>query len=96
MARDSGGLNRALLSMPSVVAADRNTTASLERTLGISSSSGQLFKIGRSERNKMGGSKQPVEIFSYLRNDNLIISESRDFEISSGAQMQLVVGMNRK
>ena len=41
------------------------------------------------------GSKQSVELFSHLSNDTMITSPSKDFEISSGAQMQLLVGVSK-
>ncbi|PYS50820.1 MAG: hypothetical protein DMG13_20020 [Acidobacteria bacterium] len=91
--RESGELNLALLNMPSVVAANPSTAANLESTLGISSSSGQLFKVGHGEWTTRAGSKQSVEIFSHLKNDSVIISQSKK---SSGAQMQLLVGVNKK
>lgn len=92
----SGQSNAALLSMPSVVAVDHQTTASLENTFGMSSSNQQLFKVGRGELVSAGGSKQSVDIFSHLSNDTVITSQSRNFEISSGAQMQVLVGVNKK
>lgn len=95
-ARAAGHSNAALLNMPTVVAADHQTTASLENTFGMSSSSQQLFKVGRGELVSAGGSKQSLDIFSHLSNDTLITSSSKNFEISSGAQMQLLVGVNKK
>jgi len=93
--RSSGQSNAALLSMPSIVAADQQTTASLENTFGITSST-QLYKVGRGEMIAAGGSKQSVDIFSHLSNDTVITSPSKDFEISSGAQMQLLVGVDKR
>jgi len=87
--------NTALLNMPSVIAVDTKTASSLESTLGTSSS-GQLFKVGQSKWITAGGSKQSVELFSHLSNDTMIASPSKDFEISSGAQMQLLVGVTKQ
>jgi hypothetical protein len=87
--------NPALLRMPSVVAVDHQTSSSIEGDLD-SSSSGPLFKVGHGELASNGATQQSVDIFSHLRNDTVITSSSRTFEISSGAQMQLLVGVNRK
>jgi len=86
--------NAALLSMPSVVAVDQRTTAVIEDSLG-SSSSGPLFRVGRGQLLTAGGSWQSVDIFSHLNNDTLITSVGKDFEISSGAQMHLLVGVDK-
>ena len=86
--------NAALLSMPSVVAVDQRTTAVIEDSLG-SSSSGPLFRVGRGQLLTAGGSWQSVDLFSHLNNDTLITSVGKDFEISSGAQMHLLVGVDK-
>jgi hypothetical protein len=91
----SGRSNVALLSMPSVVAVDQQTSSSIESTLGTSSS-GQLFRVGHGELVSAGGSKQSVDLYSHLSNDTVITSPGKNFEISSGAQMQMLVGVNRK
>src|SRR5437867_3586334 len=93
--RSSGQSNAALLSMPSIVAVDQQTTASLKNTFGMASST-QLYKVGRGEMITSGGSKQSVDIFSHLSNDTVITSPSKDFEISGGAQMQLLVGVDKR
>jgi hypothetical protein len=89
----SGRSNMALLSMPSVVAVDQETASAIETTLGTSSS-GQLFRVGHGELVSALGSKQSVELYSHLSNDTIIAS-GRNFEISSGAQIQMLVGVNR-
>jgi hypothetical protein len=96
--RSSGGplgaTNVALLSMPSVVAADAQTTSLLQSNLGISE--GQpLFQTGHGQVVSSGGSKQSLDIFSHMNNDTVLTSRSKSFEISSGAQVQLLVGMLR-
>jgi hypothetical protein len=91
----NGRSNVALLSMPSVVAVDQQTSASIDTTLGIQTS-GQLFKVGHGQLVSPGGSKESVELYSHLTNDTVITSPSGNFEISSGAQMQMLVGVNRK
>jgi len=87
--------NAALLSMPSVVAADQQTSSAIESTLG-GASSGELFQIGHSQLISGSGSKQSVDFYSHLGNDTVITSPTKNFEISSGAQMQMLVGVNRK
>ena len=91
----NGRSNVALLSMPSVVAADQQTSASIETTLGRETSE-QLFKVGHGQLVSSGGSKESVELYSHLTNDTVITSPSNNFEISSGAQLQMLVGVNRK
>ena len=91
----SGRSNVALLSMPSVVALDQESSNAIESSLGTSSS-GQLFRVGHGELISAGGSKQSVDLYSHLSNDTLITSPGKNFEISSGAQMQMLVGVNRK
>jgi hypothetical protein len=87
--------NAALLNMPSVIAVDYQTSSAIESGLGTSSS-GQLFKVGHGELLTAGGSQQSVDIFSHLSNDTVITSPSRNFEITSGAQMQLLVGVRQE
>jgi len=86
--------NVALLSMPYVVAADSETTATIEGTLGTQNS-GQLFKVGHGQLISFGGTKESVDLYSHLENDTVITSPSKTFEISSGAQLHMLVGVNR-
>lgn len=86
--------NPALLSMPSVVAVDHQTTSAIETSLD-SSEPGPLFKVGHGELAAAGGTRESVDLFSHLNNDTVITSPSRNFEISSGAQMQLLVGVRK-
>jgi hypothetical protein len=86
--------NPALLSMPSVVAVDHQTTSAIETSLD-SSAAGPLFKVGHGELAAAGGLRESVDLFSHLNNDTVITSPSRNFEISSGAQMQLLVGVRK-
>ncbi len=87
--------NAALLSMPSVIAVNQQTSSAIETTLG-GSSSGQLFQIGHSELISASGTRQSIDFYSHLGNDTVITSPMKNFEISSGAQMQMLVGVNRK
>jgi hypothetical protein len=91
----SGRSNVALLSMPSVVALDQQSSAAIEDSLGTSSS-GPLFRVGHGELISAGGLKQSVDLYSHLSNDTVITSPGKNFEISSGAQIQMLVGVNRK
>jgi hypothetical protein len=91
----SGRSNVALLSMPSVVAVDQQTSAMIENALGLQTS-GQLFRVGHNPFASAGGSKQALDLYSHLNNDTVIASPNSGFEISSGAQMQMLVGVNRK
>jgi hypothetical protein len=86
--------NPALLSMPSVAAVDHQTTSAIETSLD-SPAAGPLFKVGHGELAAAGGTRESVDLFSHLNNDTVITSPSRTFEISSGAQMQLLVGVRK-
>jgi hypothetical protein len=86
--------NTALLKMPMVVAVDHQTSSAIESSLGASS--GALFNVGHGQLVTSNGSKQSLDIYSHLNNDTVITSSSKDFEISSGAQMQMLVGVNKK
>ena len=90
-----GRSNVALLSMPSVVAVDQQTTSSIESSLGTPSS-GQLFRVGHGELISAIGARQSLDLYSHLGNDTLITSPGKNFQISSGAQMHMLVGVNRK
>jgi hypothetical protein len=94
-ANSAGSSNVALLSMPTVVAVDNQTTSAIESSLNTASS-GQLFRLGHGQLTTASGSQQSLDLFSHLNNDTVITSANKDFEISSGAQMQLLVGITRK
>jgi hypothetical protein len=42
-----------------------------------------------------GGTRESLDLFSHLNNDTVITSPSKNFEISSGARMQLLVGVKK-
>jgi hypothetical protein len=84
----------ALLSMPSVVAVDYQTSSAIETSLD-SSAPGPLFKVGHGELIASGGIRESVDLFSHLSNDTVITSPSKNFEISSDARMQLLVGIRK-
>ncbi len=92
--RTSGTSNAALMSMPTVVAADTHTSSALEQSFGLPSGD-QLYKVGSGEVVSAGGSRQSLELFSHMSNDTVITSRSKNFEISSGAQMQLLIGLRK-
>jgi len=87
--------NAALLNMPSVVAADTRIATALNKTLGFGDNS-QLFATGHGQIITPGGSKDSIDIFSHLDNDSVLTSPSRNFEITSGAQIQLLVGVHKR
>lgn len=71
------------------------TSTSLQNSFGVSG--GQLFHVGSGQVISSGGTATSMDIFSHMSNDAVITSPSRDFEISSGAQMQLLIqGSARK
>src|SRR5690242_16843515 len=71
--------NPALLSMPSVVAVDHQTSSAIETSLD-SSAPEPLFKVGHGELVTAGGVHESVDLFSHLNNDTVITSPSRNFE----------------
>ena len=93
-ASDASPANPALLSMPSVVAVDHQTSSAIETSLD-SSAPGPLFKVGHGELVSASGVRESVDLFSHLNNDTVITSPSKNFEISSGARMQLLVGIRK-
>jgi hypothetical protein len=80
------------LKLPFVVAVDQQTSSAIASRLGTSPS-GPTYRIGRGLHNA-SGSQATLAIFSHLNNDTVITS-AKKFEISSGAQMRLLVGVNR-
>ena len=66
------------------------TSTSLQNNFGVAG--GPLFLVGSGQAISSGGTASSMDIFSRMSNDAVITSPSRNFEISSGAQMQLLVG----
>jgi hypothetical protein len=87
--------NVALLKMPSVVTADDRTKARLQSALGTASGS-PLFQTGRGQVVGSDESRVSIDMFSHLNNDTVFVSTAKDFEISTGAQLQLLVGVARR
>jgi hypothetical protein len=90
----NGQSNVALMKMPSIVAADRQTSSMIQHNLDLSGDQ-QIFRTGRGEVVSATGSRQSVDLFSRMANDTVVTSKNKDFEITSGATMQLAVGVKR-
>jgi hypothetical protein len=71
--------------------ADAGTASSLHDNFGISG--GPLYTMGHGQVITAEGTRNNVDLFSHLSNDTVITSPGRNFEVSSGAQMQLLVGV---
>lgn len=72
-----------------VVPASAQTSSALQSSFGVSGN--QLFLVGNGQVTSPGGTTTSMDLFSHMSNDTVITSPSRDFEVSSGAQMQLLV-----
>jgi hypothetical protein len=92
--RATSRTNTALMSMPNVMAADAQTTSSLQSNLGLSNGN-RLFQTGHGQVVTVGGTKHSLDLFSHLNNDTVLTSKSKSFEISSGAQVLLLVGVQK-
>lgn len=75
--------------------ADAQTTAMLQHQLGLTSNSG-LFQVGHGQIITAGGDQHNLNIFSQMNNDAIVTSPSKKFELTSGAQMQLLVGLRKQ
>ena len=93
--RPNGRTNTALMSMPSIVLVDQRTTAALETGFGLTGEE-QIYKTGRGDMITAAGALQSVDLYSFLSNDTMIVSADKDFEVGTGARMQLLVGIERK
>jgi hypothetical protein len=93
--RPNGKSNPALMSMPFIVAADERTTFALEQDFDFPSEE-QMYRTGRGDMLNPDGERESVELFSRLANDNVITSNNRLFDVTPGAKMQLLVGVQRK
>lgn len=87
--------NQAFLSLPSIVAADPALSSILQADFGFSDRR-PIYKTGRGEMIMDTGLRQPVELFSRLSNDTVMMSLNKNFEIAAGAQIQLLIGVQRK
>jgi hypothetical protein len=72
-----------------VLPASAQTASSLQSNFGVSGN--QLFQVGSGQAISATGSVASMDVYSHMSNDTVITSSSRDFEISSGAQMQLLI-----
>jgi hypothetical protein len=78
-----------LATPPVVVPVSAQTSSSLQSNFGVSGN--QLFLVGNGQVTSAGGTTTSMDLFTHMSNDTIITSPSRDFEVSSGAQMQLLV-----
>jgi hypothetical protein len=91
----NGQTNTALMSMPSIVALDSKTTSVFQSDFGFAGDP-QIYKTGRGEMITGTGAHQSVDLFSRMTNDTVITSQNRNFEIGTGAQIRLLVGIEKK
>ena len=77
------------LTAPAALPVNAQTASSLHSNFGVSGD--QLFHMGGGQAISSGGTVTSMDIFTHMSNDTVITSPSRDFEVSSGAQMQLLV-----
>jgi hypothetical protein len=78
-----------LATPPVAVPVSAQTSSSLQNNFGVSGN--QLFLVGNGQVTSAGGTTTSMDLFSHMSNDTIITSPSRDFEVASGAQMQLLV-----
>jgi hypothetical protein len=74
---------------PAILPVTTEASANLQNSFGVSG--GSLFHVGSGSAISSGGTATSMDIFSHMSNDAVITSPSRDFEIASGAQMQLLI-----
>lgn len=75
--------------------ADSQTTAMLQHQLGLHSAA-PFFRIGQGQIVTAGGDRHQLNLFSEMNNDTVVSSPSKNFEITNGAQMQLLVGVRKQ
>jgi hypothetical protein len=76
----------------SITPVSAETSSALQNNFGVAG--GALFLVGSGQAISSAGTASSMDIFSRMSNDAVITSPSRDFEIASGAQMQLLVHAN--
>jgi hypothetical protein len=86
----AGKSGAGLAASPSIPTADAGIASSLHDSFGISG--GTLYSMGHGQVITAEGTRNNVDLFSHLSNDTVITSPGRNFEVSSGAEMQLLVG----
>jgi len=82
-----------LATPPAIVPVNTQTSSALQNNFGVSGN--QLFLVGSGQATSSGGTTSTMDLFSHMSNDTVVTSPSRDFEVSSGAQMQLLVRSNQ-
>jgi hypothetical protein len=79
-----------LAGSASIPHADAGIASSLRDNFGVSG--GPIYSMGQGQIITAEGSRNSVDLYSHLSNDTVITSPGRNFEVSSGARMQLLVG----
>lgn len=74
---------------------DSQTTTMLQHQLGLRSAA-TFFRVGQGQIVTAGGDRHQLNLFSEMNNDTVVSSPSKNFEITSGAQMQLLVGVRKQ
>jgi hypothetical protein len=87
----TGQSSAGLLAGTSVMPADAGVASALHSNFGVSGE--PLFMTGHGQVVSAGGTRESVDLFSHMSNDTVITSPGKNFEVSSGAQMQLLVGV---
>jgi hypothetical protein len=93
--RPNGRTNAALMSMPSIVLVDQRMASALKSDFGLPADQ-QIYRTGRGDMITLTGERQTVELLSFMSNDTMIVSLEKSFDIGTGAEMQLLVGVQRK
>lgn len=74
---------------------DAQVAQRLSNDLGFSAT-GQLYRVGRGELVTAGGSRHSLDLFSQMKNDTILTSASKRFEVANGAEMQLFIARTKK
>jgi hypothetical protein len=69
------------------------TASSMQSDFGVSGNN--LFLVGHGQVVSSGGTASAIDVYSHMSNDTILASSSRDYEISSGAQMQFRIAAGR-
>ena len=69
------------------------TATSMQNDFGVSGNN--LFLLGHGQVVSGGGTASAIDVYSHMSGDSILASSSKDYEISSGAQMQFQVATGR-
>lgn len=72
------------------LAIDARTASMLKENLALSTSGEDFFQVGRGMIITANGTRHSLDVFSSFSNDMVLVSSAKNFEISSGAEMQLL------